>query len=127
MNEVTDEWVAKADSDFYSADLLLHGGDVPFTDTACFHCQQCAEKYLKAFLTENLIRFERTHVLTDLLALCLPVDQEFRTISNDLYSLEGYAVAIRYPGAMVPVELAEEAFKTAGQIRKFVRRKLNLE
>jgi HEPN domain-containing protein len=127
MNEVTHEWVTKADNDFYSADLLLHSGDVPFTDTACFHCQQCVEKYLKAYLTEHLIRFERTHVLTDLLALCLPVDQGFKNISTDLSSLEGYAVAIRYPGAVVSVELAEEAFKTAGQIRKFIRYKLRLE
>jgi len=76
MNEVTDEWVTKADNDFYSADILLHSGDVPFTDTACFHCQQCAEKYLKAFLTDHLIRFERIHVLIDLLGLCIPVDKE---------------------------------------------------
>ena len=127
MNEVTDEWVTKADNDFYSADLLLHSGDVPLTDTACFHCQQCAEKYLKAFLTEHLIRFERTHVLMDLLALCLPLDKQFGNLSNDLSSLEGYAVAIRYPGAIVSVELAEEAFKTASQIRKFVRSRLNLK
>lgn len=126
MNEVASEWVTKADNDFYSADLLLHSGEVPFPDTACFHCQQCAEKYLKAFLTEHLIRFERTHVLTDLLTLCLPVDKEFKDISKDLNSLEGYAVAIRYPGAIVSVELAEEAFRTAGQIRQFVRRKLML-
>jgi HEPN domain-containing protein len=113
MNEVTSEWITKADNDFYSADLLLHSGEVPFTDTACFHCQQCAEKYLKAFLTEHLVRFERTHVLTDLLALCLAIDDDFRNISNDLNSLEGYAVAIRYPGVVVSVELAEEAL-TAG-------------
>ena len=104
MNEVTSEWITKADNDFYSADVLLHSGDVPFTDTACFHCQQCAEKYLKAFLTEHLIRFERTHVLTDLLELCLPIDKDFRKISRDLSSLEGYAVAIRYPGAVVSAE-----------------------
>ena len=126
MNEVTSEWVTKADNDFYSADILLHSGDVPLVDTACFHCQQCAEKYLKAFLTDHLIRFERIHVLIDLLGLCLPVDKDFGKIANDLNSLEGFAVAIRYPGATISVELAEEAFKTAGRIRKFVRRKLKL-
>jgi HEPN domain-containing protein len=127
MNEVTSEWVTKADNDFYSADILLHSGEVPFTDTACFHCQQCAEKYLKAFLTNHLIRFERTHVLTDLLGLCLPVDEDFGKIAGDLSSLEGYAVAIRYPGAVVSVELAEEAFKTVNRIRKFVRGKLGIK
>jgi HEPN domain-containing protein len=127
MNEVTSEWVTKADNDFYSADILLHSGDVPFTDTACFHCQQSAEKYLKAFLTNHLIRFERTHVLTDLLGLCLPIDEDFGKIARDLSSLEGYAVAIRYPGAVVSVALAEEAFETASRIRKFVRSKLGIK
>ena len=36
MKEITKEWVAKADNDFYSADMLLHSGDVPMIDTACF-------------------------------------------------------------------------------------------
>jgi HEPN domain-containing protein len=127
MNEVVDEWVTKADEDFYSADILLHSVDVPLVNTACFHCQQCAEKYLKAFLTEHLIRFERTHVLMDLLELCLPVDKDFSRIANDLGSLQGYAVAIRYPGATATVKLAEDAFKAAKRIRAFVRKKLKIK
>ena len=118
MNEVTNEWLIKADNDFHSADILLHSGDAPIADAASFHCQQCAEKYLKAFLTDHLIRFERTHSLLDLLGLCIPLDKDFKKIANDLNNLEGYAVAIRYPGAIVTVELAEEAFKTASRIRK---------
>jgi HEPN domain-containing protein len=81
----------------------------------------------QGFLTEHLIRFGRTHILTDLLTLCIPIENDFREIASDLTSLEGYAVAIRYPGAIVSVEMAEEAFKRAGQIRNFVRRKLKLE
>lgn len=98
MNEVTAEWVAKAEEDFHSADGLLHSLEVPMANTASFHCQQCAEKYLKAFLTENLIRFERIHGLATLLDLCASLDGDFRNIANDLNVLEGYAVAVRYPG-----------------------------
>lgn len=127
MNEVTGEWVTKADNDFYSADVLLHAGDEPYPDTASFHCQQCAEKYLKAFLTDHLIRFERTHILVDLLALCVMVDADFRQIADDLSSLDGYAVAIRYPGAIVSVDLAEEALKTASRVREFIREKLGIK
>ena len=43
MNELTKEWVDKAEADFYSADLLLHAGEYPLSEPACFHCQQCAE------------------------------------------------------------------------------------
>jgi HEPN domain-containing protein len=127
MNEVTAEWVTKADNDYYSADILLHSGELPYPDTASFHCQQCVEKYLKAFLTDHLIRFERTHVLADLLSLCVTVDGEFIKIADDLSSLEGYAVAIRYPGIVVSAELAEDAFKSAGQIREFARTKLGIQ
>ena len=127
MNEVTAEWVAKADNDYYSADLLLHVGEAPITDTACFHCHQCVEKYLKAFLTERGVRFERIHVLMTLVDLCIPVEKDFMKIANDLDSLEGYAVAIRYPGAVVSAELAEKAFEAASRIRRFVRRKLGIE
>jgi HEPN domain-containing protein len=72
-------------------------------------------------------RFERTHILSDLLSLYLTVDKDSKKIANNLSSLEGYAVAIRYPGAIVSVELAEEPFKTASHIRKFVRNKLGIK
>lgn len=86
-------------------------------------CQEIS----KGIFDRHLIRFERTHVLTDLLALCISVDQDFGKLANDVSSLEGYAGAIRYPGAVVSPELAEEAFKTAKRIRKFVRNKLGLK
>jgi HEPN domain-containing protein len=126
MNEVTSEWVSKAEQDFHSADALLHAVEVPFADTAAFHCQQCAEKYLKAFLTENLIRFERIHVLAALLSLCVSFDEDFLKIGRDLDGLEGYSVAIRYPGTSASVELAEAAFEAAERVRKFARRKLKI-
>jgi HEPN domain-containing protein len=71
MNEVTSEWVAKAEEDFHSADALLRAVDVPLAGTSCFHSQQCAEKYLKAFLQEHAVRFERKHDLLPLVALCI--------------------------------------------------------
>jgi HEPN domain-containing protein len=127
MNEVTHEWITKADNHLYSADILLHSSSLSLTDTASFHCQQCAEKYLKAFLTDHLIRFERAHVLADLLTLCVPVDKAFRKIANDLDNLQEYTIDVTYPGATVSVELAEEAFKAASRIRKFVRNKLRIK
>jgi HEPN domain-containing protein len=49
MQEITKEWVFKAEQDFDAADLLMHAGESPIPDYVCFHCQQCAEKYLKAY------------------------------------------------------------------------------
>jgi HEPN domain-containing protein len=113
MNEITKEWVDKTENDFDAADLTLHGREMPIVDAVCFHSQQCAEKYLKAFLQEHRIRFERRHELNVLLDLCVPLDGEFETLRDTLQSLEHYAVLIRYPGLIVPVEMAEQAFSAA--------------
>ena len=43
-----DEWLSKAAEDLASARVLIDAGH---PSTALFHCQQCAEKSLKAFLT----------------------------------------------------------------------------
>jgi HEPN domain-containing protein len=126
MNEIAKEWVDKAESDFDAADLTLHGREVPIIDAVCFHSQQCAEKYLKAYLQENLIRFERRHELIPLLELCLIVDSEFEILREPLQSLEQFAVLIRYPGLVVPAKMAEQAFESAGHIREFVQEKLGI-
>ncbi|MEW6402989.1 MAG: HEPN domain-containing protein [Chloroflexota bacterium] len=126
MNELTREWVDKAEADFSSADLLLHAGEAPLPDPASFHCQQCAEKYLKAYLQERRVDFERKHDLMPLLALCVALDEEFQVLKEDLQGLDRYAVIVRYPGVIVKAETAEAALESAQRVRRFIRRKLNL-
>lgn len=124
MNELTSEWVSKAENDFNSADILLYAGEFPIPDSAAFHCQQCAEKYLKSFLQEHRVRFERTHSLIPLLDLCLLQDETFEVLRKGLAQLESYSVAVRYPGVNISVEIAEEAFSVVKNVRKFIRAKL---
>ncbi len=126
MSDMTDEWIAKAESDYTMAGLAMSGGEVPVRDGACFHAQQCAEKYLKALLTEQQREFPRTHVLSTLLDLCLPLDLTFETLRSDLTSLEGYAVTARYPGVRLTDEMAEQAMTAMQRVRTFIRSKLNL-
>ena len=126
MNEIAREWVDKAEGDFDTADLTLHAREAPIIDAVCFHSQQCAEKYLKAFLQEHRIRFERRHELIPLLELCLAFDKSFESLRESLQSLEQYGVLIRYPGLTVPAEMAEQAFESANQIRDFIREKLEI-
>ncbi len=52
MKPVTAEWVEKAEGDFATAGRELRAAPAPNFDAACFHAQQCAEKYLKACLIE---------------------------------------------------------------------------
>jgi HEPN domain-containing protein len=45
-----DEWIAKADADYKSAVVMQRRRKEPLLDIVCDHCQQCVEKYLKAYL-----------------------------------------------------------------------------
>lgn len=127
MREVTNEWVSKAEGDYRSAEVLLFHIEVPEIDTACFPCQQCAEKYVKAFLTEQDIDFPRSHDLLRLLELCLEADKSFEKFRDTLRRLENYGVIIRYPGLTVPLEMAHEAHMNATKVRKFIRKKLGVK
>jgi len=123
---MTAEWVAKAENDFDVAHLARARETSPITDAVCFHSQQCAEKYLKAFLQENRIRFPHAHPLIPLLDLCLAANAEFESLRQDLDRLDGYAVAARYPGILVTTEMAEAALSATTRVRSFIRAKLGL-
>ena len=69
MNPLTVEWIDKAEGDFTTALRELRARKSPNYDGACFHAQQCVEKYLKARLQESGIAFSKTHNLTVLLDL----------------------------------------------------------
>jgi len=127
MNELTEEWIFKAEQDFASADLLLHAGETPIPDYVCFHCQQCAEKYLKAYLQEHEIELKRKHDLVPLLKLCLSLDREFQMIKKDISALDRYAVIVRYPGIRIDVDTAGQALNMAERVRGFVRKKLGIK
>jgi HEPN domain-containing protein len=127
MNPLTLEWVTKAEGDFSTAGRELRVRKSPNLDTVCFHSQQVAEKYLKAFLQENGQPIPKTHVLLDLLALCIKIDPTFQIIRADLNILEGYAVQFRYPGQSADKTEAKSAYKTARVARDFIRNRLGLE
>ncbi len=48
--------ITKAEHDLLAAENLIHSKP-QVLDAACFHCQQCAEKYLKAFLFSKDVDF----------------------------------------------------------------------
>jgi len=119
--------VTKAEGDFSTAGRELRVRKSPNLDTVCFHSQQVTEKYLKAFLQENGQPIPKTHVLLDLLALCIKIDPTFQIIQADLNILEGYAVQFCYPGQSADKAEAKSAYKTATLARDFIRNRLGLE
>jgi len=54
----------------------------PTTDAICFHAQQCAEKYLKAYLIFNGKEVRRTHDIAELISQCSEVDPEFAELNQ---------------------------------------------
>jgi HEPN domain-containing protein len=124
MNELTVEWVTKAEGDHATAGRELRVEDQPNFDAVCFHAQQTAEKYLKAFLQENATRFPKTHSLIELLELCLPLDDTLEGFRSDLIRLGRYAVHYRYPGETANKTEAQMAYEAATIIRAALRAKL---
>ncbi|MCK4766089.1 MAG: HEPN domain-containing protein [Candidatus Aminicenantes bacterium] len=57
--DLVNNWIIKADKDLKSVEHELTFEDA-VTETICFHCQQAAEKYLKAYLIFLEIPFTNT-------------------------------------------------------------------
>jgi HEPN domain-containing protein len=126
MNDLTAEWAEKAEGDYTTAGRELRARRQPNYDAVCFHAQQAAEKYYKAFLQERGAVFPKTHSLIELLELCLPLDASFEFQRDLLVRLDRYAVRYRYPGEMADKHEARLAFQAITAVRAFVREKLDL-
>jgi HEPN domain-containing protein len=78
----------------------------------CFASQQSAEKYLKAFLVGNNVRFSKTHILVrELLPLGEGKDSEFKYLAPHLAVIDPYVGAFRYPGDEPMLEEARALLK----------------
>jgi HEPN domain-containing protein len=126
MQPLSAEWVQKAEGDFATAARELRARKAPNFDAACFHAQQCAEKYLKARLQEAGIPCTRTHSLTALLDLVLPLEPLWEALRVELASLSAFAVEYRYPGESADRELAKEAIQFCRDFRRHARVSLGL-
>ncbi|MBV5338007.1 MAG: HEPN domain-containing protein [Deltaproteobacteria bacterium] len=117
MKSLTREWVDKADGDFATAQRELRARKTPNYDAACFHAQQCAEKYLKAFLQEHDVEFGKTHNLFMLLDKVITVVPILDTLRQVLQVLTVFAVDYRYPGETADKAMAAEAVKLCMEVR----------
>ena len=130
MDKLTDhevrQWLRKSDHDLRSAKCLMAGDDEPLFDTAVYHCQQAAEKALKAYLTAHAVAFPKIHLLSPLLCLYGDIDPSFLELSDAADLLTPFATEFRYPGdVMEPDQLdANEAYLSAQQVVRFVLSKL---
>lgn len=119
---MANQWIEKAEHDLWNAEYTLTlKQDCPF-DTVCFHSQQCAEKYLKAFLIFHSLEFPKTHdlrVLMQNVRLQTSVDLEM----SEVLILNRYTIEARYPGDWEPItrDEAERAVAIARKVRDAIR------
>jgi HEPN domain-containing protein len=125
MKRATAEWIERAEGDWKVAQRELQAA-APVWNVVCFLVQQCAEKYLKAFLEEQTIPFGKTHDLVVLLDLSGGQLPELDAIKSRLAYLSPFAVTAGYPGVQTNQQAAEDTSQIAEQVRTVVRAKLGL-
>jgi len=126
MKPITLEWIDKAEGDWGSAQREYRARKRPNYDAACFHAQQCAEKYLKASLEEAGMAFSKTHNLTSLLTLALAAAPGWTILRPHLAALNAYSVAFRYPGSSATKNNARHALRDCREVRRIIRQSFGL-
>ena len=126
MKPLTREWAGKAEGDYAMLEREGRARKNPCHDGICFHAQQCAEKYLKARLSEAKVDFGKTHDLVSLLDLVVPMEPLLEPFRRDLAYLSDFAVAFRYPGESATAAQARDAIRRCRAFRSAARRTLKL-
>ena len=119
--KVLAEWLHKADDDLGLAEHLL-GESLLYPNAISFHCQQSAEKHLKALLVWREIPFPKTHDIKALLNLIADTDIALAESLQGVIVLTSYGVEVRYPGDRPDSAPADvrEAVTLAQKVRKAV-------
>src|ERR1700738_1785962 len=125
MKKATREWVKKAEQDYVLAKQGSRS-EVPVHDGVCFHCQQCAEKYLKGLMEERGLSVPKTHDLELLLYALMPHHLTLRPLRRGLLFLSDFAVDIRYPGTSASKRQAVAALRWTDRVRTLARALLGI-
>ncbi|WP_020374980.1 HEPN domain-containing protein [Sulfobacillus thermosulfidooxidans] len=117
MNDPVKMWRAYAQEDL---DVARHAVSVGWLNSACFHAQQCGEKWLKALLTYYGQPVPRSHDLDYLADLVEPFAKNVGDIREATLVLTEYAVSSRYPSPLeIDVDEAAQAVSYAQQIQEW--------
>jgi len=128
MREHTSWWLSASDRDTQAADALLRD---EVYEAVAFHCQQAAEKALKALVVEHRLH-ERSHACVVLcetltgLGVTIPAE-----VAEASRRLDMHYIGARYPNGVggppkdfYDEALARECLQWAETVRQFVKSKL---
>jgi HEPN domain-containing protein len=125
QDEYLQNWLYRAKEDIAVIDSLFITDPAFYASTICFHAQQAAEKFLKAFLVYHNVDFPRAHDVDFLLIECKKIDS--KDFDIDLGSLSDFGVNIRYPDDFYIPDKEETILyrDIAHTIKKIVEKKIN--
>jgi len=122
--KIYSDWLLYSENDLDAAQYLF---DRPFrkqVEIVCYHCQQAAEKALKACLVAHGDEVPKTHDLPALCRLCALFDDSFLDQLRDCGDLSLYVAGARYPNKIEITEQdAKEALRMAEEVLAFCREK----
>ena len=120
-------WLEKARHDLETARRLTESPP-PITDVAVYHCQQAAEKSLKALLVGRGVAVLKTHDLMALLSLCVAFYPVASQWIDAAAILTPYATHFRYPTDDPDPDLAAtaEAFGLATEFYSYAETSLGI-
>ena len=119
------DWLYFAEGDLIAAKLLIEQERA--LASSFYHCQQSAEKSLKAYLVYKMQAIHKTHDLASLLNRCKEFDAEFKILADDIYDLNPFSSATRYPDdyyLMPSLDTAKICIIKAERILDFVKNKI---
>jgi len=120
------ELLGKAEGDLRTARRELRVTEEPSYDSVIFHAHQCAEKYLKACLTEWDLEVPRHHELDRLVDLVLDRLPLWTGLQKALIDLTAEFFEARYGHATGTLSIAQRCLEIALDIRQRCREALAL-
>lgn len=120
-----EEWLNFAKEDLETAKALLNG-DFLFNRSICYHCQQSAEKDLKAYIIYLDLPLNKTHNLIKLVDQISELDKEITHLQQAVEVLTDYILTARYPddSDLIADEESKLAFKESEKINNYIRSKI---
>jgi HEPN domain-containing protein len=95
LPEIVREWIEKAEEDYGFACAGIEYTD--YFAQICFHFQQAAEKYLKAFIIARKLDFRPVHNLLELLRVCSQAAPDAQRLEEACRFLNPFYIDTRYP------------------------------
>lgn len=121
-------WITKGDRDLALVHDMLPNLKM-YPDLICYHCQQSAEKHLKALLLHHQLQVKKTHDLEELIDLLSPFESSISVEHYDnALKINDYAILTRYPFLTGDPSEADvlEAVECARYFRDFAAKVLDI-